>query len=76
MSVTRADIEALLARCIAEAEMVERRANSGAGARARTGAPPRGAQSDRDVGALDVAEGPSDVGLSRRVEVRGDDDHR
>jgi hypothetical protein len=64
--VTRADIEALIARSIADAQMVER-AQARAAAGARTGAPARGAQSDRDVGALDVDDGRDEVGLSRRV---------
>lgn len=69
MSVTRADIEALLRRCIADAEMVER-AKPSAAAGARAGAPARGARVDRDVGAMDVDDGRDEVGLSRRVGER------
>jgi hypothetical protein len=61
--VTRADIEALIATSIAVAERDEPSATAGAG----RGAPARRAQSDRDVGAVDFAEGPRGVGVPRRV---------
>lgn len=63
--ITRADIEALITRSIdgAVAERDEPSAAAGAG----RGTPARGPRARRGVGAVDVAEGPSDVGLPARV---------
>lgn len=69
MSVTRADIETLLRRCIADAEVVERGKPS-ATAGARAGAPARWAQADRDVGSMDVDDWSDEVGLPRRMGER------